>query len=79
MSLLQRRHYNHLAEMTKKIVETLDGYPRPQGLSFEDAEQYMDWLQQQLMIHIMYYMRVGNMNFNEHRFKKAAGMINEEA
>ena len=79
MSLLQRRHYNHLAEMTKRVVETLDNMPAPQGLSFEDAEQYMDFLEQQISIHIMHYMRMGNMNFNEHRFKKAAGMIYEEA
>ncbi len=78
MSLLQRRHYNHLAEMTKRIVDTFDNVAVPQELCFKDAEQYMEFVQGRIQEHILNYMRMGNMNFNEHRFKKAAGMINEE-
>tara|TARA_A100001391_G_scaffold147569_1_gene105100 strand:- start:26 stop:265 length:240 start_codon:yes stop_codon:yes gene_type:complete len=78
MSLLQRRHYNHLAEMTKRIVETFDNVQPPQEMSFKDAEEYMEFVQGRIQDHILNYMRIGNMNFNEHRFKKAAGMINEE-
>ena len=78
MSLLQRRHYNHLAEMTKRIVNTFDNMQAPQEMSFKDAEQYMEFVQGRIQEHILNYMRMGNMNFNEYRFKKAAGMINEE-
>ncbi len=78
MSLLQRRHYNHLAEMTKRIVETFDNVPAPQEMSYKDAEQYMEFVQDRIQEHILNYMRMGNMNFNEHRFRKVAGMINEE-
>ena len=78
MSLLQRRHYNHLAEMTKRIVETFDNVQPPQEMSFKDAEEYMEFVQGRIQDHILNYMRIGNMNFNEHRFKKAAGMTNEE-
>ena len=78
MSLLQRRHYNHLAEMTKRIVETFDNVQPPQEMCYKDAEHYMEFVQDRIQDHILKYMRMGNMNFNEHRFKKAAGMINEE-
>jgi len=78
VSLLQRRHYNHLAEMTKAIVEQIDGLTPPDG-SVEDSEAYIDAVKYRITEQIVNYMRIGNMNFNEHRFRKAAGMIDEEA
>ena len=65
MSLLQRRHYNHLAEMSSEIrmqCEKLD----PHELLTTNIKRI-----------IVYYMKVANPNFNEYRFLEASGWLDE--
>jgi len=58
MSLLQRRHYNHLAEMAEEIDGSLEGYKS---------------VKQEVRAIILKYMMRANVNFDAHRFAKASG------
>lgn len=62
MSLLQRRHYEHLARMAREIDVSLklDGYE-----TFAIRKI------------IMWYMMKANKNFNADRFAKVAGWLDE--
>ena len=66
MSLLQRRHYNHLAEMTNDIKRICERHNILRGP------------RNSIKHTIIQYMRIGNPNFDEYRFLKAAGWLDEE-
>ena len=65
MSLLQRRHYVHLANMSNDIRITCERHGILEGP--KDSIKHT----------IVQYMRWANPNFDEHRFLKAARWLDE--
>jgi len=63
MSLLQRRHFNHLAEMSKEIDDCLNPYRTQRN---------------EVRRIILTYMMRANSNFDEYRFGKASGWYLDE-